>query len=276
MNYNTALSKFNRNNLENNSGAPFKNPKRFVGLEKVYFDGSEILSSSKFALILGILKNKISEELHGYTQDETKNAYDIVKLAENLQLLYLTIDSPLYSTQSGLDINILAQRMTQEIQESMKFRDMPRKEQEIYQKLYSEVVVKENNRRRLLQNFISTEIFLRLMKEDNLYDVSCLLGMSNRVRSSLDTLSSFNKMVTERFNLMRTDLKNDNVYKVNFVLGHIDKFKEFHNNFFPFNAKRRKGKYHKVFNEIEIEMPNIGLFKDVYNFDFNRNLTMVE
>ena len=254
------------NNLENSE--PKRRPKRTVGLEKVYFDGSESLSSSKFALVFNNLKNRISQEEHAYTSEELKNAYDIVKLADNLQLLYVTGDTPLYSTQSGFDVNILAQNMVTYIQKPLIFNELPYREQDIYQSLYKEVRECSEKRNAFLEEYITVEKFLRQLNEDNLFDISCLLGMSNRVRTSLDTLAKFNKMITERFNLMRTHLGNDNIYKVNFVLGHIEKFVNFHNEFFPVKSKRRQGKYDEVFNESEKELPNFGPFRDVYNFDF--------
>lgn len=245
------------------------NPTRYTGLESVVFDGSESLSSSKFAMVFDILKSRIAAEQEAYSVEEVKDAGALVELANNLQMLFVTVDSPLYSTQSGIQVNMEADRLVRRFQRPLGIQDVPYEQQAEYSRLYNEATQLKIQRNKSLSEYVDIERFLRQSEADDRFDVSCLMGMSERVRHSLDLLAQFNRMITERFNLMQTRMGDDNVYKVNFVLGNIPEFERFHSRSFPQKANRRLGDYEKVFAELQLDMLDFTPFVSAYNFQFD-------
>ncbi|WBR61486.1 hypothetical protein [Drosophila suzukii associated hytrosavirus 1] len=222
-------------------------PKRIKGMEQVFFDGSESLPTSKFCLIFDELKQRILQEEYAYSKEERKQAFDLVNLASNLIMLYVSQDTPLYSTQNTMAVNNMADDLVVMYQPPMTVQDMPPNERRTYTELLEELKQALGKRNRLLSEFADVEKFMRTVDYTSKYSVSCLLGMSSRVRKSMERLSAFNRAITERFNLMSTHVGADNVYKVAYVLEHIGHLQKMLQEAFPEKFQLRNGDYEKVF-----------------------------
>lgn len=231
---------------------------RLGGLEKVFLDGSETLSSSKFSLIFGTLKQRIADEQHTYTRLELKLAHDLVQLADTLEILYRSQDTPLYSTQTSVEVNQLAQDLVFNVQKPFSFEWMPPAERETYVNLYNEVASKIEQRNNLLGDYTTIEKFCRIIDSSFQYDCTCLLGLSQSVVQLLDQLSKFNRIIVERFNLMTTNVSgnNNDVYMVNYVLSYIGRLELVHQSLFPQESRLRRGNYETIIpyesNAVEI------------------------
>lgn len=223
-----------------------KLPARILGMEQAYLDGSESMPSSKFCLAFDQLKHRIAEEEFAYSSQELKEAHALVKLADSLMLLYVSQDTPLYYTQNSTAVNMLADELVLRFQQAMTPEELPPGERAVHKALYDELIATLAKRNELLRDYVTAERFMRSVEYSSRFSTSCLLGMSMRVRRALEHLAAFNRAITERFNLMSTNVGADNVYKVGYVLEHIGQLQRQHQAAFPVQHARRRGDYQTV------------------------------
>lgn len=223
---------------------------RHRGLENVYLDGSEMLTQSKFTLIVDILKRRIVDEQKTYNDNEIKEATQLLKLADSFNLLFTAQDTPLYYTQNSIYINSLANHLMAEVQEPLTFEELPHEEknncQRTFVSLHNEVQIRDN----LLNEFVNGEIFINNIDYINQFDLNCLLGLNNIVWQDLENLAEFNLMITRRFNLMHSLVEGDNMIKVNYVLSYIDNLIAMHAAKYPEQAKKRMGDFEAILNDV--------------------------
>lgn len=221
-------------------------PSRFLGLDQVSFYGDESLPSSKFSMIFGELKKRIQREEHAYSSDELKIAYNLVKLADNLQLMFVSQDTPLYSTQFSANVRETMKHLVS-VQEPMGFNDLPNIEKQLYTDVCNDISFLRNERDKLLYDYVGFEKLTRSIDYSLEFNVTCLLGMSTKIRTRMEQLANFNKFISSRFNIMQTNVGMDNVYEVNYLLGYIDVLEKHHHSAFPDKSALRKGNFKKIF-----------------------------
>lgn len=212
---------------------PTDGPTRYTGLETAFFDGVESLPWSKFVLILDQLKARIKREQERYCIEEVRLANELVRLADNLSLLFISQDTPLYRSQQTQAVTFLADDLIYKFQQPMQLNELPEMHRTAYQQLYSATRREIQQRQRNLQDHYTVESFLRSVDYSQRIEMSCLLGMSRKVGRVLDQLSQFNRIISERHSLMQTHVGANNTFKVNYILDHIPTLEEFYNKCFP-------------------------------------------
>lgn len=222
---------------------------RYTGLEQVVFEGVESLPSSKFNIILDMLKDRIANEQMTYSEDELRESVALVRLADSLRLLFMSQDTPLYSTQNSLGVNELADELVLRGQKPLTIDELPPTERETYQKLYLEFYEEQSKRWQLWSEYATMESFNRSVAYADRYAATCPLGMGGRTRRNLENLARFNRLISERFNLMRTHIGDDNAYKVNYLLDYVPRLEEVYEEMYPEEARRRGGNYERVYSE---------------------------
>lgn len=252
---------------------------RYGGLDQVKFAGHESMPSSKFSLILGDIRQRIQNERNDYSTDEIVMAANLLQIANNLELLYVSQDSPLYSTQFSPAVHIETYNMFlngQEVPTLDKFPEAIAKE---YERNYLELSDNLNERDKLLGDFACVDLFMREVDYDNGFEFSCLLGVTQRVRKSLDILSEFNSMISVKFKEMLNNVDEDKIFNVDHVLGNIDSYEKFHESRFPnkrnknsvgkrdytkvittvydvIDKERRKINFGQLYNDISLSLDN--------------------
>lgn len=222
---------------------------RYKGLEQVVFEGIESLPSSKFNIILDLLKKRIDEEISTYSEDEQEHCYFLVDVADKLRMLFQSQDTPLYSTQNTMNVNAIANEMVLEVQEPLGMNNLPNEERRLYTDLLRQIMEQEVLRGQLWNEYITLESFNRGVDYTDMFSATCLMGIGSRTRKNLENLASFNRMVAERFNLMRTNIGDDNAYKVNYLLDYVPKLEQAYEEMYPEKARERAGKYERIFSE---------------------------
>lgn len=225
---------------------------RNKGLTKVTFDGSEALPSSKFSLIIDILKKRISDEQETYSVDEIKEATQLMLMADNFQLLCISQDSPIHSTQNDENITTSANTLMLQVQKPLKLVELPPEEQIKYKTavntLQSETCMRDN----LCDQFATGELFINSVDYISQFSLTCLLGISNSVRKDLENLSDFNRLLSQRFNQMVSldddDCNEENTRKFQYILDYTDKLIIFHNERYPMLANHRNGDYEGIYD----------------------------
>lgn len=204
---------------------------RFTGLETIFFDGGEIVSSSKLSILLIILKKRFYEEQRFYTTNERAVTMKLIDFVEDLQLLYMSQDTPLYQTHDGPAVNILADNLIYTTQVSLKVNEIPADVLLKFNQLRHDIINMENQRNFSLYRFINGELFQRFINITNKIDYNRLPGISQDINNSLDALSKFNSLIEDRFMLMLNNLDERNTLRVNIILSYIDKLESFLNDF---------------------------------------------
>lgn len=222
------------------------NVTRNQGLEKVYFDGAESISFEKFSLAMAELKRRIMNEHVDYSKSEVKLASELLDLSDKLQLLFLPQDTPLYSSQQTNEVRVMADCLSFTVQEPLLFAQLPMKYREMYMELRDIVDQNRLLRDKQLQQHINVERYLHVMQYAHRINMTCLLGISGRVRKNLEILAKFNRTISHRFNLMHTYKTDDNVLQVNYVLDYISNLEGDHASFFPRQFIERDGDYGKI------------------------------
>ena len=222
------------------------NVTRNQGLEKVYFDGAESISFEKFSLAMAELKRRIMNEHVDYSKSEVKLASELLDLSDKLQLLFLPQDTPLYSSQQNNEVRMMADCLSFTVQEPLLFAELPLKYREMYMELRNIVDQNRLLRDKQLEQHINVERYLHVMQYAHHINMTCLLGMSGRVRKNLEILAKFNRTISHRFNLMHTYKTDDNVLQVNYVLDYISNLERDHASFFPKQFIDRDGDYGKI------------------------------
>lgn len=241
-------------------------PPRRNGFEKLFLMGNESFPLSQFAIYFNEFKKRIEEEQHAYSRNELRQAHDLVKLVNSLQILYVSQDHPLSSTESGYAVNQEALRQIMEWEEPLLIDELPSKERDMYCSLYSRVSEVRKERDNLLNEYVGVEKFLYQQDYASQFGVSCLLGMSNRVRDSLDKLSRFNMMIGRRVDVVGQECHRSKMYKVNHVLNGLEELRGFHKSNFNDKFVRRKGNYEYIFSEFSPFSAK--KFSEIYNFNF--------
>lgn len=215
------------------------------GLEKIYFEGNESMPWHKFSIVLTSLQKRIMNERSLYNPNDFRTAIKLLQMARSMEVLFQSQDSPLYSIQSGAMINMLAEDMVMKIQNKVQFTPdkFPPIERQIFLKLYNDHENLKKIRDHKLNEYLTAEKFCRIIDSDLQYSVSCMLGMTQRVRHLLEQLSKFNSIITERFYIMNTNYDKENGYMVNYVLSHTAKLERLYGTLFPHAYRIRDRRY---------------------------------
>lgn len=220
---------------------------RNPGIQDVWLSGVEVLSSAKFAIITDILRERIRTELQHYTLEEQALSADLLALADNLQILFQSQDTPLYYTQNEQSVHDMAEALVRNVQKPLTLEELPEEERRMYIEFRAEAQAANDEMVALRQQYMVGEMFTQSVDFTGRIGLTCLLGISPNVRQSLERLAMFNRQVTERFNLMTTNVGADNLFMVQYVLEYVKTLQLQHQTWFPSRAKRRKGNYAAVY-----------------------------
>lgn len=215
-------------------------------LSSAYLDGSESLSTSKFLLIMSQLKNRIQLEKDTYSVTEANDCLQLLQITSALEILFTSQDSPLYIVQQTPNVNLLANDLVNHVHEPLLLSEIPQQYQDNYielKKYYDDSI---QMRDKLLDEYITTEKFLRMIDYSLQFDTDCLMGISSRIRNSIEKLSEFNSRITESYKTMLEKLSINNGYNVHYVLDKIDEFEEFYRKAFPSQYENRKGNFEQI------------------------------
>lgn len=220
---------------------------RYSGFQTVVFGGDESLPYSKFCLVVDILRKRIADEAPYFCDEEVKMSTTLLNMAEQLQMLFVSQDTPLYSTQNTLSVTSLANTLMLYHQQPLRLRELPVNDRENYMDLVQTMKSEQKTRSALWNEFVTAESFNRSVDYATNYSLSCILGLSPNVRKYLDNLATFNGMIGNRYNLMVTNIGDDNMVKVNYILEYIDKLEQWYNEKYPEMKDVRKGDYSSNF-----------------------------
>lgn len=221
-----------------------------LNLSSAYFEGAETISSSKFNLILQEIKKRITNEKALYNRKEIETAFALLKLANACEILFTTQDNPLYLTQQTPSVNLLAQDIVAAIHKPLNYDEISPRYRNNFDELKSWHDECVRQRDFLLNEFIDVEKFFHVVDQSLNFDLTCLLGVSSRVRNSLENLSRFNQEINKNYQTMFESNTHDSGYRVNLVLDKINTLKQYHKEMFPKQCKLRNDNYEKVFNNV--------------------------
>lgn len=242
-------------------------------LSSAYLDGSESLSSSKFNLLLHEIMKRIERERASYSACETATCLQLLQLANALEMLFTTQDTPLYLTQNPPAVNELAQELVLYHHQPLVRDELSPKHRAEYDGLKTTYDEQIRIRNILLDEYLTTEKCMWKIDRSCGFELDCLLGMSRRVRDALEHLSEFNARIATSYDRMMAEETTDAGHRVNFVLDKIEDLKAYHLSLFGEQARRRQEQengYARVFTKFSTSRAPHKKLRNINTEDYSK------